>query len=93
MFKPNFSHAWSIIGSDMPSALGLVQTVVGGIKMLIVSFTLFELEYWRYINSQGRRRQYLERQIGERVDENTRGLKTENIKLFASLFVDTLEAQ
>ena len=73
----------------MPSALGLVQTVVGGIQyMLIVSFTLFELEYWMYINSQGRRRQYLERQTGERVDENTRGLKTENIKLFASFFVD-----
>ena len=48
---PNVSHAWSIIGSDMPSALGLVQTVVGGIQyMVIVSFTLFELEYWMYTN-------------------------------------------
>ena len=35
----------------MPSSLGLVQTVVGGIQyMVIVSFTLFELEYWMYIN-------------------------------------------
>ena len=50
VFKQNFSHALSIIG-DMLSALGLVQTVVGGIQyMVIVSFTLFELEYWMYTN-------------------------------------------